>query len=129
MNRDELIATAMGVLDEFITALNARDEDGINASFNFPHVRLTGGGKVLILETYGDYKFAYFDERTKADGWNYSAWDRRDIVSVGPNKVHIDVQFSRYRGDDSKISTFSSFYIVTSQDGHWGIQARSSYAE
>jgi len=38
------------------------------------------------------------------------------------------VKFSRWRKDGSLLSTFETIYIVTLQDGHWGIQARSSFA-
>lgn len=38
------IDAAMLVLDDFMSSLNASDEAGVNRSFNFPHVRFTGGG-------------------------------------------------------------------------------------
>jgi hypothetical protein len=42
--------------------------------------------------------------------------------------VHLKVKFSRFRGDGSLIGAFETIYIVTRQEGHWGIQARSSFA-
>jgi hypothetical protein len=42
--------------------------------------------------------------------------------------VHLKVAFSRWRADGSLIGRFETIYIVTLQDGHWGIQARSSFA-
>ena len=119
---------AMAVLDDFMAALNAGDEAGVNRSFNFPHVRFTGGGEVRVFERPGDYHLSYFRERTEADGWHHSAWDRRAVVHAGPDKVHFDTQFSRYRGDGSRIASYTSLYIVTRLDGKWGIQGRSSYA-
>jgi len=124
----EAIDAAMAVLDDFMASLNASDEAGVNRSFNFPHVRFTGGGDVKIFENPGDYHLSYFRERTDADGWKRSAWDRREVVHAGPNKVHFDTQFSRYRADDSVIGSYTSLYVVTCLDGKWGIQARSSYA-
>lgn len=122
------IDAGMAVLDDFMASLNASDEAGVNRSFNFPHVRFTGGGEVKIFEKPGDYHLSYFRERTEADGWKRSAWDRREVVHVGPNKVHFDTQFSRYRADESVIGSYTSLYVVTCLDGKWGIQARSSYA-
>jgi hypothetical protein len=48
------IDAAMLVLDDFISSLNASDEAGVNQSFNFPHVRFTGGGDVKIFIEPGD---------------------------------------------------------------------------
>lgn len=124
----DAIKAGMDVLDDFMAALNASDEAGVNRSFNFPHVRFTGGGDVKIFAKPGDYKLAYFRERTEADGWHRSAWDRREVVHAGPNKIHFDTQFSRYRADGSVIASYTSLYVATCLNGKWGIQARSSYA-
>ena len=124
----ESIDAAMAILDDFMRSLNASDEAGVNQSFNFPHVRFTGGGDVKIFPEPGDYHLSYFRERTEADGWHRSDWDRREVIHAGPNKVHLDTQFTRYRADGSVIGSYTSIYIVTCLDGKWGIQARSSYA-
>jgi hypothetical protein len=47
---------------------------------------------------------------------------------AGPEKIHFDVQFTRYRADDSVIGSYRSLYIVTRRDGRWAIAARSSFA-
>ena len=62
------------------------------------------------------------------DGWARSQWDERTPIHVGADKVHLKVKFSRWRADGSLIGRFETIYIVTLQDGHWGIQARSSFA-
>ena len=124
----ESVDAAMAILDDFMRSLNASDEAGVNQSFSFPHVRFTGGGDVKIFPKPGDYHLSYFRERTEADGWHRSDWDRREVIHAGPNKVHLDTLFSRYRADGSVIGIYTSIYIVTCLDGKWGIQARSSYA-
>lgn len=121
------VTAAMKALDDFMAALNAHDEDGINAAFNFPHVRFASN-QVATFEQRGDYTFAGFQQRTSAEGWHHSAWDFREPISAGPDKVHLDVQFSRWREDGSLIARHRSLYIVTRLDGHWGIQSRSSFA-
>ena len=122
------IEAAKSILDDFMRSLNASDEAGVNKSFNFPHIRFTGGGDIKIFYKRGDYHLSYFRERTDADGWQRSDWDRREVVHAGTNKVHFDTQFSRYRADGSIIGRYTSLYVVTCLDGKWGIQARSSYA-
>ena len=50
------------------------------------------------------------------------------IAQAGPDKLHIAVVFTRFREDGSVLARYESLYVVTKQDGHWGVQARSSYA-
>jgi hypothetical protein len=34
-----------------------------------------------------------------------------------------DTRFTRYRADGSVIGGFNSIYVVTREDGHWGVKA------
>ena len=117
---------AMAALDAYMAGLNSGDEAAVNAACNFPHVRLAGG-KVVVWPDHGDYKLKDFVARA-GDGWARSQWDERTPIHVGSDKVHLKVKFSRFRADGSVLGVFETIYIVTLQDGHWGIQARSSFA-
>lgn len=114
------------VIDAYIAALNKRDLAGVRATFHFPHV-LFGSGMVTHYPTPDDLSFTAFDARTAQHGWARSTWDGHCVLLSGPEKVHIDVWFTRWRADGSKIGTHHSMYVVTKLDGRWGIQARSSY--
>ena len=119
------IAAAQGSLDAFMAAFNARDVAAYEATFNFPHVRFASG--TVTVMNPGFHKPDMFTRGALAE-WDRSAWQRRRIVHAGPDKVHIDTRFARYRKDGSLIAAFDSIYIVTRVDGRWGIQGRSSYA-
>ena len=60
--------------------------------------------------------------------WDHSAWERREVIHAGPDKVHIDTRFTRYRKDGTVIGGFDSVYVGTLQDGHWGVKIRASFA-
>jgi len=120
------LKSALAVLDAYMAGLNRGDEAAVNAACNFPHVRIAGG-KVVVWPTRGEYRLDDFRARA-GDGWVRSQWDERTPIHVGPDKVHLKVKFSRFRGDGSLLGEFETIYIVTRQDGHWGIQARSSFA-
>ena len=124
---DDALAAAMKVMDAYIDGLNRHDEPAVNAACNFPHVRLAGG-KVVVWPNHGDYKLGDFVARA-GDGWHHSTWDERTPIHVGRDKGHLKVKFSRWRADNSLLGAFETIYIVTRQDGHWGIQARSSFAD
>ena len=119
------IRAAQGVLAAFMKAFNARDIPAFEATFNFPSVRLASQG--LVILNAGDMKAERFTTGALAD-WDHSAWDRREVIHAGPDKVHIDTRFTRYRKDGSVIGGFDSIYVVTRQDGHWGVKIRSSFA-
>ncbi len=119
------VKAAMKCLDDFMTAFNARDIKAFEATFNFPSVRLASN-KLAIIER------GYHTPEMLATGalkdWHHSAWQRREVIHAGRDKVHLDTRFTRYRADGSVIGAFDSVYVVTCEDGHWGVKARSSFA-
>ena len=116
---------ALAVLDCFMAALNAGDEPALLATLHFPHYRLAGGQMRVWdrpLSYLGDFR-----ARAGAE-WHHSEWDFRNIIAAGPAKVHLDVQFTRYRADNSPIGSFRSLWILTKEGGRWAVAARSSFA-
>lgn len=121
----EAVAAAQACLDVFMTAFNARDVAAFEATFNFPSVRLASGTLTLIEPGY--HRPEMFARGALAE-WDHSAWKRREVIHAGPDKVHIDTRFERYRADGSLIGGFDSVYVVTRENGHWGVKCRSSFA-
>jgi hypothetical protein len=119
------IAAAMACLDAFMAAFNARDLTAFGATFNYPSVRIASN-RLVIIEP-GHHQPGMFESGALSK-WDHSAWERREVIHAGPDKVHIDTRFTRYRADGSVIGGYDSIYVVTCQDGHWGVKARSSYA-
>ena len=108
------VSAALAVLDRFMAALNGGDEPALLATLHFPHYRLAAG-KMRVWDQPG----AYLDDflaRAGAD-WHHTGWDFRKVIAAGAAKVHLDVQFSRYRADNSVIGSFRSLWIVTKDDG------------
>lgn len=128
MNGDHssAIAAANKVLDDFMAAFNARDLAAWEATFNFPSVRLASN-TLAIIDRPGWHPADTFTRGALKD-WHHSAWERRAVIHAGPDKVHFDTRFVRYRADGSVIGHFDSIYVVTRENGHWGVKARSSFA-
>lgn len=120
------IAAARDVLDRHITALNAGDADALTATLHFPHYRLSGDG-MRVWQGPGTY-LADFHARA-GDGWHHSAWDFCNVIAAGPDKVHFDVQFTRYRADGSAMGSFRSLWVITRVDDRWAATLRSSFAK
>lgn len=119
------IAAALKLLDEFMTAFNARNVEAFEATFNFPSIRLASGKLVTLNK--GDMTADRFTTGALAE-WDHSAWERREIIHAGADKVHVDTRFTRYRKDGSVIGGFDSVYVITQENGHWGVKIRSSFA-
>jgi hypothetical protein len=69
------------------------------------------------------------DFHARAGGeWHRSAWDFRHPISASAEKVHLDVQFSRYRADGSVLGRYRSIWVVSCIDRRWAAQLRSSFA-
>ena len=117
---------ALKPIEAYIAALNRHDIEGIRAAFHFPHVQLRAG-QITYIATASDLTYAGFYQRMAAQGWVRSSWDGYRVALAGPEKVHFDVWFTRWRGDGSAIGTHHSLYTVTKLAGRWGLQANSSY--
>ena len=50
------------------------------------------------------------------------------MIHAGSDKVHLAVQFTRCGADGRALNTYRAVYVITRQEGRWGIQARSSFA-
>ncbi len=119
------VAAAMDVLDRHLAALNAGDASALAQTLHFPHYRLAGV-RMTVWEGPGSY---LQDFRSRAgEGWHHSGWDFRHPISASSEKVHLDVQFCRYRADRSVLGRYRSIWVVSRIGGRWGAQLRSSFA-
>ena len=123
-------AGAIAVTDAFLATFNAMDATGHARTLAFPHVRLASGAVRIwsdVEEATAAMEVAMAALRERV-GWDHSSWDHRRVIQVGPGKVHLDVQFTRYRADGSAIGVYPAVYVVVNLGGEWLIQARSSFA-
>jgi len=121
----DAIAAAIEVLDRHLAALNSGDAAALAQTLHFPHYRLAAG-RMQVWERPETYLQDFY-KRAGAE-WHHSAWDFRNPIGAGPDKVHLDVQFSRYRDDNSLLGQYRSIWVVSQIGGHWAAQLRSSFA-
>jgi hypothetical protein len=119
------LAEAEAVLDRHMVALNAGDAAALADTLHFPHYRLAGG-RMQVWEHPETYLADF--RRRAGDGWARSAWDFRRPIAAGPDKVHFDVQFTRYRADGTALGSFRSLWVVARLGGRWAAQLRSTFA-
>jgi hypothetical protein len=125
---DEQDPAAIGraVATEYVSAFTDRDIERSRDVLNYPSIRLASG-RVMTWEAREDYTIPW-DLLAEREGWHHSTLDDVQVIQAGADKVHIAAAFSRYREDGTRYVTHEAFWVITNQDGHWGIQCRSSYA-
>jgi hypothetical protein len=119
------VAAARDVMHRHVAALNARDRAGLAATLHFPHYRLTNG-RMKVWEGPDSYLEDFLARA--GDGWSYTRWNYLSVVAASPDKVHLDISFTRYRADNSALGTYRSLWVIALIDGRWAAQLRSSFA-
>jgi hypothetical protein len=116
-------ASARAALEAYFLAWNAGDNGAVAAISNFPRLSLGQNGQVVVRETPEDIATDF--EALRLSGWDHSTLDLAEAVHVAPDKVHFRIVFSRYTSNGNPYTTAPGLYIVTNQNGHWGLQMQS----
>ena len=124
--KSKSIDSALAVMDQHITALNAGDSERLAATLHFPHFRLAG----TILKTWEtpDHYISDFLARAGAD-WSHSQFTDIKVLQASDIKVHLDAEIRRYRADNSLITRFRSLWVIVQINGVWAAKFRSSFAD
>ena len=125
----ESAAGAVAAIEGFMAALNAHDAAALLELLHLPHVRISGDG-VAIWHDRAELEATYlrdFYQRAGPD-WHHTILDSTDVLHSSQRKVHVLIQFTRCAAQGAPIATYRSLWIMTEDDGHWGAQARSSFA-
>ena len=127
----DLEQAGLDAVDRFINTWNSRDPERWAASLNYPHVRPSPAGPILVAKDSVEYTSGVDFNQVVATGWDHSEWDYRQVIHTSPKKIHVAGQWSRYNVEGNVIHTNPIVYIVTLVDGSWGIQSRfgSDYAD
>jgi hypothetical protein len=120
-------ADARQAMDRFMTAFNSRNVEAWADTLNYPHVRFASN-TVKVWPTRAEFIRENATAWDRIKDWNSSRWDSMQVVQSGKDKVHFAVKFTRFDKAGKVTEAFDSLYVVTLKDGHWGVQARSSFA-
>ena len=126
--QDTVRKEVMAVLDAFMASFSASDPKAHTATYHFPHFRLANGS-MQSWQTREDAIKAHEQifPRLRKSGWHRSEWIERNVIGMSETKVHVTTKFRRLRADGSEIVTAESLYVLTLEQGRWGIKLRSSY--
>jgi hypothetical protein len=122
-------AQALQVVEAFVATSTLPDQEAHARTFNLPHVRIAGG-TVTVWQNLAEWQQTYpaYVASIVEPNRAYVVVDRQDVIQSSDSKVHIAAQFTRYDRTHTQLATYQTLYVVTCVAGHWGIQARSSFA-
>ena len=118
------LTDARAALDEYFRAFNAEDNDALVAISNFPRVSIGRNGQVVVREEAADIETDFLLLR-QVEGWDHSTLDLVEAVQVAPDAVHFKVVFSRRKVDGAAYRTVPGLFVMTKQDGEWGLTLQS----
>jgi len=124
MEESEREEEARKPVDDFFTALNARDIEGCRKTLHYPHIQIAGN-ELSILNDPDSFQIDF--QLLSNEGWTYSTLDSCSMRQSCDEKVHFEVQLSMHKPNDSRYATYQALWIVTKIDGVWGIQCRSIF--
>ncbi len=113
---------ARQALADFFVAFNAADNDALQNYSNYPHAFVGSAGSIRIIEDRWEANFEAMRER---EGWHHSTLDSARAFIVKEDKVHFEIVFSRHNTDGEVYRTVPGLWIMTKQDGKWGLSLRS----
>ena len=121
-------AAAIAVAKAFNDTFNAQDHKAQAATMNYPDIRLAGGGFATIGNAEHFMELAKeIKGRLDKEAWHHTVNPAIEVLQSGDDKVHLLLQQERCHADGEVYNRFDTLWIVTLQDGHWGVQFRSSY--
>lgn len=122
---EAIMATeAIKCVETFAERFNARDLIGMDALLHFPHVILSGE-TLAFWDRPGQLPVSFFDDLSASTGWDRSTYKPTRVLLVSPRKVHLLVEYSRDDQAGTPITHHQNVWIVTYDQGRWGIKQRS----
>jgi hypothetical protein len=119
------------ILDDYLQSFNAHDREGHLDTHHFPHFRLSEK-KLSLYNRDNHYVtiplFFCLFKALSGFKWHHSKWDHLKAVQASDKKVHMITRISRLTSDNEIYNSSDSLYIMSIQDGKWGIRGRSSFA-
>ena len=115
------------VIINYINAFNNRDYIAMADLFNFPHIRFANEKVGVISREEYLKNQNKVSELLHEEGWDHTQIKKIETIQNGPSKSHYKIHFIRYDKNNKIIHDFTTLWIVTKLDDHWGIQFRSSF--
>jgi len=122
---EPIMAEVQRVVEASLDAYNRRDLPALRDLCHFPFVKLDRL-EFSVTDQSGELSldFGALQQRT---GWDRSVVRYLDVLTPqAHDKVVVDLTVARFDADGKELPPEGSVYLVTRQDGRWGIQCSST---
>lgn len=126
MNQQEFLSISERLLNDYMQGWNHRNPDQFAESLHFPSVRINGDNQIQVFTSKDDIK-NLFEKLAAREDLIRSQWLEATIIQASEKKIHIACSFSRQFKEGEIAGPFHSFYILTFEQGRWGVRFRSSF--
>lgn len=126
ITRDKAETIAHETLTHFMAEWNTGEDERLRTAMRFPFATFVNGAQVWVNERPEDFS-QRFDQMREKEDWASSTFDHDSMKMYlySEDKIHLTVDYNRFKADGEKYFTGKVFYILTKKDGVWGIQLRS----
>lgn len=126
ITREDAHAVAQKTLKTFMEEWNTGEDERLRTAMTFPFATFVSGAQVWVNEMPLDFS-QRFDQMREKEGWASSTFehDSMEMYLHSEDKIHLTVDYNRFKADGEPYFTGKVFYILTQKDGVWGIQLRS----
>ena len=126
-SEEQVAVKAIECIEAFTERFNARDLAGMDAMLHFPHAIVSGKEfkELIVWEQPGQMPASFFDDLIAATGWHRTTYRHKHVILASAHKVHLLIEYSRDDAAGNVITSHQNLWIVTFEDGRWGIKVRS----
>ncbi|MBL7174482.1 MAG: hypothetical protein ISS66_01535 [Desulfobacteraceae bacterium] len=125
-NIDEVESLVSKVIEDSVSATNARDCENLAVLLNYPCLEVDTG-VVNTWKSPQEFCKQHHWLPTSVDvGWHHCGLDLVKVIQKSTIAANVAVEMSHYNAENRIIATSQAIYFLTFKEQHWGIQARST---
>lgn len=116
---------AVGTLEQFLSAFNARDAAAWADAMHFPYTTFSDGQVVTYANRESVVEGVDFDTFAETTGWRRSRLESHRVIQSSDVKVHVAVRIARYNASDQAFAVFDGVFVIEKIEGRWAVRAYS----
>jgi hypothetical protein len=119
----QAVAEMKAFYDDYIATFNRGDYTQVPKFFTYPWLTSSRAGVIGVIpdEATQLKMWTQLGTALRARGWVRSAIERIDVYPTGGDTGMLDVDYARYRADDSILERSRAYYILRRFDSVWKI--------
>lgn len=115
---------ATATVEAFFMSWNKADNAGVHRTIAFPHAFILPEATARIAHEAAALT-TNFERMREEEEWHRSAYSELDIPYADAERALVYLTFTRHKEDGAAYATVPALWIISRDDGRWGIQVRA----